>query len=335
MEEFIAACLGGDLDAVKAAAPARLTAGRLRGALRVVCGRGRLDVVEWFVAHFGVSESHVTAHDCRDTLARLCEAGAAFAEERARTAQRLIDQFNLHYREDTLAELCEASEAGAASAEERVRTAQWLTDRFRLTEILCTRAKRSLLVRACKHGQTETVRWLVRVFELGRADVVARRCDAFVSACDSENLDLVRWLAEEFGLTTANARARRYGHTAFTLAIARGNVEVARWLFDKFGLSAVDVQIGGVGWDTPLRIASWRGHIGVVRWIVDEVGVPIGEARLMFRQAHRNYCKSGDVECLEVGKFLVAQFDFTVRDLPGNWTPERFAAEYGPVAPNG
>jgi Ankyrin repeats (3 copies) len=286
MEEFIAACLRGDLADVKAAAPAQLDGGELRSVLRVVCHRGRLDVVKWVVARFGVREAHVTAHDCADTLD----------------------------------ELCSAPLASAAPAEERVRTAQWLTNRFRLTEALSVRAKRTLLVRACKHGQTETVRWLVGAFELGRADVVARRCAAFIGACGSGDLELVCWLAEEFNLTQANARVTRCGFTALTLAIEHGNVQVAQWLFNKFGLTAEDVRTARINdVESVLVRSSRRGYFGVVRWLVDDVGVTIEEARSMFQAARQGMPVAesrNDRGCRIITELLVAKFGPALRDLP-------------------
>jgi hypothetical protein len=73
-----------------------------------------------------------------------------------------------------------------------------------------------------------------------------------------------------------------------------------------------------------------------VRWLVNEVGVSVGDARNMFRSARRLAHPSphDDDGRRDVCRVLAAKFNSTERDFPENgWTPEQFAAEFGPVAP--
>jgi hypothetical protein len=305
MEEFLRVCREGDLAAVTAAAaPARLTACDLANALQAVCLSGRRDVVEWFVAQFGVQQQHAAARNCRDTL-------------RALFARVAINN-------------------GGTPAEERIRTAQWLTARFELAGLATTRTRRMLLWSACDAGRAEIVHWAVEAFELGRADVVARECASFSGACGSGSLGLVRWLAREFRLSRKNV------HTgdcfALRSACARDHVEVARWLVDEFG--PVEITLT----HELLTDACALGHLRIVQWLVDEVGVAVGDAReVMCRACTDPWLRANEAghppARARIGdgvrgamRVLVAKFGFTARDFPGiGWTAETFARDFRPA----
>jgi Ankyrin repeats (many copies) len=322
MEGFFRVCREGDLVAVTAAAPARLTARGLTGALQAVCYGGRRDVVEWFVTQFGVQQEHAAARECLNTLLILF----------ARVA---IDD-------------------GGAPAEERIRTAQWLMARFELAAVMPTSARRTLLRFACDTGRAEIVHWAIGAFGLGRADVVARNCEALAGACRSGNLELARWLAREFRLSVNNVHSGN--SRALRSACARDRVEAAQWLVDEFG----PVEVSLIR--ELLTSACAYGRPRIAQWLVDEVGVAVGVAREVMCRVCIDPWRANEawhplararvdgvmrlrilaVTCgftlqdlpgvREAAAVLVAKFGFTVHDFPGiGWTAETFARDFGPA----
>jgi hypothetical protein len=322
MEGFFRVCREGDLAAVTMAAPARLTARGLADALQAACHGGRRDVVEWFVAQFGVQQRHAVARNCHSTL-RAVFAGFAIAN-------------------------------GGAPAEERIRTAQWLTARFELAGLASTWTRRTLLRSACDAGQAEIVHWVVEAFGLGRADVVAHKCEALAGACRSGNLELVCWLAGEFRLSRKNVHTG--DGNALRSACMRGRVEVARWLVDEFG----PVEVSLIR--ELLTSACAYGRPRIAQWLVDEVGVAVGVAREVMCRVCIDPWRANEaghplararvdgvmrlrilaVTCgftlqdlpgvREAAAVLVAKFGFTVHDFPGiGWTAETFARDFGPA----
>jgi hypothetical protein len=188
----------------------------------MACEQGELDVAEWALTHYSLSED-VNWNALRGALTANHLPLAIWACETFRHTRESVLDFheavNDEDREDWGHEFRQEDDPAyrppmltAALQSGETDGARYLTEQFGLTRGDARRDDYSALVTACERCQVAGVQWLVGAYGFTDRDI--EESWALWRAVKAENVPLVRWLVRRFGLTKRDLTVWAYdgGH---------------------------------------------------------------------------------------------------------------------------